>query len=392
MLPHLVSVRLCLRAAALSVPLVIVTGCAGGYRPGTMVPPVSADAIEHSLFLIGDAGDPRSPAEPVLMGLEALASERASQSTIVFLGDNVYDQGMPPSDAPDRLEAERRMTMQMNAVPPGTRAYFVMGNHDWLRGREGGWEAVKRQAAFVGRAGRPDIRVSPPAGCPGPVVRDLSPRLRLVLLDTQWWLTSGDKPEDPTSACDTDSRAEVTAALRSAVRVDEARHVVVVGHHPLRSGGVHGGRFDWQDHIFPLTAFKSWLWLPLPVIGSLYPIVRGSGVSAQDVPSGAYREMRDSLAAAFAVSPPLAYAAGHEHNLQVLDGGSARYLLVTGAGRFYHTSKVFRLEETRYARRAGGFMRLDVLTDGRVRLAVVVVDGEGRPTEDYSLWLVPEGG
>src|SRR5436309_11924013 len=32
---------------------------------------------------------------------------------------------------------------------------------------------------------------------------------------------------------------------------------------------LHGGHFGWQDHIFPLRNIKPWLWIPLPLIGSV---------------------------------------------------------------------------------------------------------------------------
>ncbi len=361
--------------------------CGPSLVPTVPAPVVLAGAIEHSVFFIGDAGAPAVPTDPVLIALRAAASEHPERNSIVFLGDNVYPMGMPVRDDPSRQESERRLQAQIDAVPQGARGIFVMGNHDWIRGREGGLAAVRRQLAYIADAGRPLVVAAPTGGCPGPAVIDVSARLRLVMLGTQWWLHGSERPSDPASACIADSEAEVTDSLRTVVQAGPDRIVLVAGHHPLRSGGVHGGKFDWKDHIFPLRVWKSWLWLPLPIIGSLYPLVRGSGFSAQDLGSGRYQTMRDSIVAAFGSHPPLAYAAGHEHNLQVLDGMGARYLLVSGAGIYDHLSQAFRLEGSLYARAASGFIRIDLLRDGRVRLAVLLADGDGRLTEDFSMWL-----
>jgi hypothetical protein len=81
------------------------------------------------------------------------------------------------------------------------------------------------------------------------------------------------------------------------------------------------------------------------------------------------------------------YAAGHEHNLQVLRRNPARFHLVSGAGIFNHTTAVRAITGTLYTRRASGYMRLTILTDGRVRLSVQVVNEKGEATEDYSAWL-----
>lgn len=372
-----------------SLITVTLIGCAGGYRPPATAPAVPADEIEHTLLLIGDAGEPTLPNEPVFAALRAAAEEGPTRTTIVFLGDNSYPHGLPAVGEPGRELSEQRLAAQVAAVPDGATGYFLLGNHDWERGAEGGWDAARRQDDFITRIGGADVSVLPPGGCPGPVVRDRSPRLRLILLDTQWWLHGGPKPEGPGTGCRHGSSGAVTQALRDAVQVDSGRYVVVVGHHPLASGGVHGGKFDWIDHVFPLRAISGWLWVPLPVIGSLYPLVRGSGISAQDIPSGENRAMRDSLRSAFASRPPLAYASGHEHNLQILVGDVPRFLLVSGSGTAGHTNKVFRIAETEYANAIGGFMRLDALWDGRVRLGVIVPDSDGRIQEDYARWLVP---
>jgi hypothetical protein len=145
--------------------------------------------------------------------------------------------------------------------------------------------------------------------------------------------------------------------------------------------------------VFPLTKLHPWLWIPLPVIGSAYPVARSLGISNQDLSSGAYRAMRDSLAAAFRTRPPLVYASGHEHNLQVLDGTAfgVQTQVVSGASAYGHTSAVARLAATRYARRASGLVRVDVVAGGGVRLAVIVIDRKRGAREEYSQWLVPEG-
>src|SRR5205823_13225770 len=150
-------------------------------------------------------------------------------------------------------------------------------------------DAIRRQERFVAARGDTRVTFLPGGGCPGPAVVDVGDRVRLVALDTQWWLQDGPKPQDPVSSCPTDSEREVIESLRAALGTAGRRAVVVVGHHPLLSGGPHGGHFGWRDHVFPLRGLKSWLWLPLPLIGSAYPITRESGILSQDAPSPAYR-------------------------------------------------------------------------------------------------------
>jgi len=381
--------------AALASVWIGLHGCgqvgAVGAAPAA-APPALPAQIDVTLFLIGDAGAPAAPpdSEPVLVALRVAAAS-APHPVIVFLGDNVYPDGMPDSAALKRRAAERVLTQQLRVLQAsGARGFFVPGNHDWDSMQPGGWDAIRRQERFIAAAGGGPALL-PAGGCPGPAVVDVGAVVRLVALDTQWWLQDGPKPEGPTSSCPAASEGAVIDSVRAALRTAGKRAAVVVAHHPLASGGVHGGHFGWQDHVFPLRNIKPWLWIPLPIIGSVYPIARAEGISRQDLPSPAYTRMRVAFDSAFAgapaLAPPLIYAAGHEHTLQVIAGTSARYLLVSGTGTFGHIDRVTALDSTRFARSASGFMRVEFQRDGRARLGVFIVDRAGNAAEEFGLWL-----
>jgi len=371
------------RTAIAAAGLAVFQGCATPAPAADPAPPLPA--VETRLYLVGDAGAP-SPGDPVLKALAAqIAAGDPGRSVVAFLGDNIYPAGLPPEGAPGRKEAERRLDAQIDLVRnAGASAVFVAGNHDWGAWGVAGWDAVKRQGRRIATRGGKALAMLPPDGCPGPAVRDVDSRLRLIALDTQWWLHAYAKPTHPSSACPEDSEAEVVAALRAAIDSAGERRVVVVGHHPLASGGIHGGNFGWRDHIFPLRAKRSWLWIPLPGIGSAYPIARRRGVTDQDLSGALNIKMREAIGGVFKTSTPLAYAAGHEHNLQVIQRKGAEYLLVSGTGFFGHTSRTAPDENTLFARVASGFMRLDFSVTGEVRLAVVVVDVQGNAREAFS--------
>jgi hypothetical protein len=284
---------------------------------------------------------------------------------------------------------ERRLDAQLEVTRrSGLRTWFIPGNHDWDRMGPEGWDAVRRSARFIGERGGGIALQVPGDGCPGPEVADLGDRLRIVFLDTQWWLhkPAHPKPRDPDSSCAADSEAEVASALSRLLAERGSREVVVVGHHPLATAGEHGGHFPVTTHLFPLRALKKWLWIPLPVLGSIYPIARANGITSQDLSGGANERMRAALGQAMSASPPLLFAAGHEHALQLFRGPYARFSAVSGAGIVDHEGPVGWNDETLYASSRPGFMRLDVTTDGRFRLAVVEVLESG-PREAASFWL-----
>jgi hypothetical protein len=356
----------------------------GGSRPVTAPVPVPAPgSITHTVILIGDAGAP-APGDPVLSALEQAAARALSRTTVVFLGDNVYPAGIPAAGSPDRAEAERRLQQQLDAViRSGATGYLIGGNHDWNRNAPGGWEAIRRQEALVRERGAGRLELLPADGCPGPEVRDAGP-IRLVLLNTPWWFNPGDRPEAG-STCLADTPDELEGSLRNILAANAARPVVVAGHHPLASSSEHGGHFNLRQHLFPLTDAAPWAWLPLPILGSLYPAYRSLGFASQDLSSGIYTAYRELMGRAMRDHPPLLMAAGHEHTLQVMEG--APWLVVSGTGYFGHASPVGWFETTRYASSSAGWIQLDALADGRVRMAVVEVGPDGGTREAFSAYL-----
>jgi hypothetical protein len=352
-------------ALALTLVLAVISGCLA------VVPlarPEPAE-IETSLFLIGDAGeqDPREIGAP-LDSLTALASVSPERNVIFFLGDNVYPEGIPEERNAAYADARRRLQEQVLAVPRGVRAVFVPGNHDWSYGKPFGLYSVRLQEQMIRSlaAGR-DVRMLPSNGCPGPVAFDAG-RVRVIAMDTQWWLHEY-IVKDSSTRCPTQIGA-VTAALREQIRVWHDvpdRVVVVAGHHPMMTGGEHGA-----------------------YCGVAGPFRRVANRS-QDILSTMNRTLRDSLVSAFSAHPPIAYAAGHDHNLQVLRGPPAvRYLLVSGAGSSSKASCAVRLRESYYtAQHRSGFMRLDIMRGKGVLLSVYRYDSKGVGGLSYTHWLEP---
>jgi hypothetical protein len=371
-----------------SVPLFFIILAACAHRePPPPVEPIPPGDIVTSIFLLGDAGTANTAPDENLVELTRQATASPRGSVIVFLGDNLYPSGMPPEGDPYRPEAERRLEVQLEVARQSRRrAIFVAGNHDWERWGQGGLGAIGRVSEYL-RERVPGLSIQlPDSACPGPVTVDIGAAARLVFLDTQWWLHSHDKPYGTTSRCRATTEDQVIEQLEATLASAGGRHVIVAAHHPLASGGEHGGRYGLSRHLFPLRGWKRWLWIPLPVIGSLYPLARMMGITSQDLANGRNEYMRAQFAKAFAKNPPLLYAAGHDHNLQVFKGPHAKYSIVSGSGVMDHQEGVGWKKETIYAEAAPGFMRLDIDRRGRARLSVTKTEKTGS-VESLAIWL-----
>lgn len=344
-------------------------------------PAPNPSQIVETIFLIGDAGepDPRLPSM-VLDSLHAQAASVGARGTILFLGDNVYPAGVSAPLVGTYPDAVRRLDAQIRVVPANGRGIFLPGNHDWADGGAGGLfgaastadglYTVRRESELVAERPRnpgATVLMAPRNGCPGPVVVN-SPRVRLVLLDTQWWLQNyivrDSISDDPETGCSTHTIPEIVRAVADSLRATRpGQTVIVAAHHPMRTAGQHGG------YCGAFALLKRW------------------ANTSQDLLGKNYKMLRDSLGAALAVRPPLIFAGGHDHTLQVLRGKSSKYVLVSGAGSLGKGECAARLRETIYVAQAtSGFMRLDFSAGDSVRLGVFRYDSHSHG-EVYSAWL-----
>ena len=386
------------RLTAIAALLAFAGGCAGPRVAvyGAPVAPVEcpADAAAgHAVFLIGDAGAPAlapdgapALADPVLRALHRAVAEQAARHGedevfVLFLGDNVYPTGLPAPGEPDRRHGERVLEAQVAASAPA-QAVFVLGNHDWDMNGPRGWGRALAQRAFLRRFA-PRVRMLPEGGCTGPAVLDVGQTLRFVLADEAAFEHLYTQPEEHTPECPHADNLEAFLDLAAEFDHPDGRHVAFAMHHPLVTAGPHGGHFTWKQHLFPLTDFWSWAWLPLPVLGSAYPLSRQLGVSRTDLTSERYDRVVRAVFRASRPQVPSLYVAGHEHSLQVHRDEMGAYYLVSGAGSAKKIERVEPQPTTMMAVARPGFMRIDVHDDGALRLAVLGIDGEGRPEEIF---------
>jgi len=336
------------------------------------------DSITHSLFLIGDAGEPVSDGvEPTFRILTQQASQSPKSSTIIFLGDNIYPRGLPEINDPLRKEMERRLEEQIKiGTESGAQTIFIPGNHDWEYQGKNGWKTIQREEEFIESKNLSHVTLLPKHGLPGPTVVEIGNNIRIIAIDTEWWLHSFNKPLYDHDSIESQTMKRFLDSLSFVLESGKDRNVIVVAHHPLETHGEHGGFFGWKDHIFPLRKIVPWLWVPLPGIGSLYPLSRVWGISDQDLSGSKNRKMRNAIDSVLSRFNVTAYASGHEHTLQVLSKKASHLYLVSGKGIQKHQEALTYGDNTIFASPFQGFMRLDFFVNKSIRLSVIDTRGE----------------
>ena len=326
---------------------------------------VDQNEIKHKIFLIGDAGEPDGyDKSPNLQLLRSKILAAGENSTVVFLGDNIYPVGLPEKENEEREESEKRINAQLSILKGYKgRVVFIPGNHDWKQGAKGGSEQNKRAEQYINSYLGKKVYY-PSNSCAGPEVLKIADDMILVAFDSQWWLHRNSKSRGDRDDCSVSTRSELIDELRTIVMNNLDKKIVVAAHHPLFSNGNHGGYFSTKEHIFPLTSFSK-LYLPLPVLGSIYPWYRKFSGNIQDIPHPEYQLMKDSLMNVFSYHPNIIYAAGHEHNLQFQEQED-HHFIVSGSG-----SKTRYLKKNKnliFGQQALGFSELELGNDGRVIL------------------------
>jgi hypothetical protein len=131
------------------------------------------------------------------------------------------------------------------------------------------------------------------------------------------------------------------------------------------SAGTHGGHHTWIDHIFPLTLVRPYLFIPLPIIGSIVPLYRKFYGHIQDIPHPKYSKMKRSFLKQIDNHPNLVHAAGHEHALQYFKKNGIHHI-VSGSGT--KTSSLKKNNDSEFAASIKGFARINYLNNQEVWL------------------------
>ncbi len=318
------------------------------------------DGDSFELILIGDGGG--------INGLKAreLVSKyiphTGTPSALIFLGGNIYPRGLADTGDKDRKAGEQILLNQVDMSSDFDNVFFIPGNHDWKNGHHDGLRYLLNQQAFLDSLRNPKVQMLPRDGCPGPEEIHLSNDLMLVFIDTQWFLHPWTKPEGESSPCETKSSVDVTIQLDDILNRNQGKRVLVVGHHPVFTYGRHGGVFTFKDHLFPFTEANENLYIPLPIVGSLFPLYRKIFGNVQDIAHPLNKALRRGLQDIMRQYPGTIYVSAHENNQQYIESDSVHYI-VSGAGSA--TTPVKQKGFSKFGSSEIGFVRLRFKTDGR---------------------------
>ncbi len=329
-------------------------------------------SVKTRLILIGDAGD-LSPEQQAIIP-QAASLILPHQTTVLFLGDNIYPDGMALSGHKDEHRTQEILKSQYLPLRAANApVYFIPGNHDWDYMGKDGLAKIRAQGQFIQNQQDSLLKLVPTNGCPGPIEIPLSRDLVVIAYDSEYWLFPHQK-NTPNVDCECTSKADFLQQLDQLLYDNRDKTIILASHHPMRTYGTHGGYYSIKQHIFPLTEKWKNLYLPLPFVGSLYPILRSTVLQTpEDKPHPLYTDLVDEVTALFKSFPNIIYVAGHDHGLQLIQDQDITQV-VSGSGAksaYIHPGKYLKYKSAKQ-----GLVVIDQLLDNSTRISFYTYDGQ----------------
>ncbi|WP_405608774.1 metallophosphoesterase [Polaribacter sp. Asnod1-A03] len=315
--------------------------------------------IAHSFYLIGDAGNSTLTKDsPALTYLKKHIKGASEKSTLLFLGDNVYETGIPKKSSRKYPLAKRRIEAQIEVAKSFEgNSIFIPGNHDWYNGLDG----LKREEKLVEDALIKDAFL-PNNGCPLEKV-SISDDIELIIVDTHWYLTNWNNHPTINDECEIKTRDKFFEEFEGLIKKARGKTTIVALHHPMFTYGSHGGKFSFKSHM-----------TPLPIVGTIKNVIRQtSGFTNTDIQNKKYNELKKRIVTLSQENEKTIFVSGHDHNLQYIVQDNLPQI-VSGSGSKTKATKLAGSAKFTYS--AQGFAKLNIYKDGSSKVSFYAVNDD----------------
>lgn len=347
-----------------------------------------------TFFALGDWGtgkkEQKAVAEALRKNVEQIPPGRKVAPFALGLGDNIYERGLAEGwDNPAAIrQLEKTFGEKYSDIKYENKNisfHIVPGNHDHngVAGGKGGFGDILNQETTAERlydyweyypidpdknSDTDDLKnyqtllnedihkLTIPQKLPIAAEEKIS----IIAIDTQVLLNiyQKDKKED----------LQKHLNLLESLLQNDSKWKFIIGHHPLRTHGTHGG-------------FRTAIWWIPPII--LYTIVDKLFIKPiQDLDNSHYKKLIEDLGTILKKYPRTFYLAGHEHSLELLEIGKNNFQLVSGSAA--KLSGVTHKADTIFSHSAYGFARFD-LTNEELWIEFFEVDVQNAQMNSTSL-------
>lgn len=341
LLPHIANgLKTCIQRLVLSV-LLFYSAAYGLY------------AADFKVILTGNTADFKDPAE-IFPVIEHYLATKPGPVLWVLNGD-AFPEQMTVGQVTDwKIRANALLDRN-----PELHILLNQGDREWMSSGKEGWQRVLALEKALDGVKHQRFQVFLGHGCPGPWTVSF-PMLEVVVINSQWWNHSYDKPKPSSDACtiaDTDNFVEELEGI-----LDETtdKNVLVVSHFPIESLGNYGGRFSAASYFLP------------PLVGSALVGFRQNIGTSRDISNANLGLYRYKLNGVLQDYRSVILASGHERNQSIIRKDNNFYINSGGiaGGSFIAHSKKASLTSS-----SAGFVEITYSANGKVSYQHWLVNG-----------------
>ena len=284
------------------------------------------ESINHRVFLVSNIVDIKDD-ELFASRLNEIFSKQKESFTLIINGDLVNSK-FEKNYHKDSVRIFNLLAF-LSKFKNG-KTFIIPGERDWDDSKKNGLKNVKKLEDLIKSFELDNVIWGPKNGCPGPKEFDLNENLMLITINTQWWNHPFEVPGPIDGNCKIATTDDFKEELEDLLNDNPNKNILIAGHYPIISNGEYGGHHSFFKHIFPLTDWADWLYLPLPFLGSIYKAYRENIGTSDDIINEHYEETRELLENIIAQYQSIIYLSGHEITQQVIEH-SGNYFINSGA-------------------------------------------------------------
>lgn len=311
---------------------------------------LNGNAQNTDVYLLGNLKGPKLEKRLRHFAQSIDQQSNGKEFTLLLLGD-IRQKNLIKEDS---LIAFLKKIEEKNG-----RIIAVTGDRDWDKSSTYGLDTVAAlEHRFNHKLGH-HIFI-PSKDCPGPYIKDIGDNIRIIGINSQWWLHPYRKVIPVDSDCKNITKVQILDELDEAIASADGRQVIIMTHHPIISGGVYGGALNMIEHLFPYKHDKPNNKTFLPFYGSFYMNYRRNIGESQDMISEIYTSFIDDIDEAIRDYKNIIVCSSHEYDMEVLKMND-NYQIISGG--LLKTSKVDKIDNTLYASDKLGYVKLEIGKD-----------------------------
>ncbi|MDT8410868.1 MAG: hypothetical protein RQ875_00275 [Vicingaceae bacterium] len=238
----------------------------------------------------------------------------------------------------------------------GAEIIAVTGDLDWDNSGYYGLDTVSSlQKSYKKLLG--ENIFFPKNDCPGPYVKDIGDDIRIIAINSQWWLHPYRKVLPIDSECKEILKIEILDELDAAIENAGNRKVIFITHHPVTSGGVYGGNSNFMGQFFPFSHSDPDNKTFIPLYGTFYHCYRQNIGSVQDLSNDQYQLYIKEIKDVLLKHENVVMCSAHEYDMQLLN---LNYNYQIISGNLVKSAQVSALENTIFKTNNTGFVKLEI--------------------------------